>query len=480
MGPGTGTVRLRVDALAPVLAVAVSPDGREVATADQAGRVTTFDATGGRRRVFKGPGSPLGSVAYSPDGSRIAAGVGQVARRNANPVGRFLPADGRRPGTVVLWDARTGADVAKLAAHPPFALGVAFSPDSKTLAPCGADSACKLWDAATGAARRAIDTGQTVAFAVAFAPDGRVLATAGWDGTVRVWDAATGRPKRVLAAGPMPVLSPGFAPSGEVLAGGVDRVVRRWDGVSGREVGRVVGHTAPVAALAVGPGGRTLYTGGWDGDVHRWPGDQPQESHVLARDGPAGRARTYHVCFSPDGKLLAASAFEVALYDPAARRLVRTLDVGDSDLIAAFRPDGKELVAAGSRGVVYRWDPATGTARPPLTGHGTKIWSLGYSPDGRTLATGADMWGRPGELRLWDAVTGKLRSKPDPTAKEVRALRYAPDGRTLLSAGGWSRAGSTRRPAPTSRRGRTPESSPCRRTARRRPPGRRGRTAGGG
>ena len=48
------------------------------------------------------------------------------------------------------------------------------------------------------------------------------------------------------------------------------------------------------------------------------------------------------------------------------------------------------------------WDVVTGTHKRTLTGHTDSVWSVAFSPDGGTLASGS----RDHTIRLWDVVTG--------------------------------------------------------------------------
>jgi WD40 repeat protein len=79
-----------------------------------------------------------------------------------------------------------------LKGHKDMILGVAFSPDGRTIASAGLDGTVKLWEVATRKERASFHVPSRV-LSVAFSPDGRALATAGEDGMVRLWERATER-----------------------------------------------------------------------------------------------------------------------------------------------------------------------------------------------------------------------------------------------------------------------------------------------
>ena len=110
----------------------------------------------------------------------------------------------------------------------------------------------------------------------------------------------------------------------------------------------------------------------------------------------------------------------------ATGKLLNTLE-GHADVVwsVSYSPDGSTL-ASGSRDRTIRlWDVATGEHLNTLKGLGN-ICSVAYSPDGGMLASA-----NGNTIHLWDAATGELLNTLDGSADFVS---YSPDGRTLASA----------------------------------------------
>src|SRR5262249_21349521 len=135
--------------------------------------------------------------------------------------------------------------------------------------------------------------------------------------------------------------------------------------------------------------------------------------------------------FSPDGRLLAVTCeAEVALYDLATRKQVQRLKgTGPSLYDLVFSQDGKRLAAGDDRAVAL-WDLKTGELCHNL-GHGYAIDAVAFSPDGRTIVTGATY--SDNVVRSWDALTGKLKGRWRGHQDGIEAIAYAPDGLRVAS-----------------------------------------------
>jgi WD40 repeat protein/predicted Ser/Thr protein kinase len=270
-------------------------------------------ATTRHERKFTGPGKIPQAIAVSPDGAQIAA------------------ADAHGNASIV--DSATGAIVHtfRIARRDGEKKALAYSPDGQLLAGTGEEgNQIAVWDTRTYH-RRARLTGHTgVVYSVAFSGDGRSLASASGDRTVRVWDLAAAKCVAVLTGHTDEVFSAIFHRDGKRLASaGRDRAIWLWDLATLQEVARLEGHTNFVFSLAFSPDGTSIASGSGDGTVRIWDTKSPAVRHQARRDGEALRpdaerlvARLFSELHEPD-KIVARLRADTRLSDLERHKAVR-------------------------------------------------------------------------------------------------------------------------------------------------------------
>ena len=232
-----------------------------------------------------GHAGPVESVAFSPDGQRLASASGDQ--------------------TVKIWDSATGKELFALKGHAGWVNSVAFSPDGQRLASASNDQTVKIWDSATGKELFALKGHAGMVTSVAFSPDGQRLASASHDQTVKIWDSATGKELFAFKGHAGPVWSVAFSPDGQRLASGSsDQTVKIWDSATGKELFALKGHAGRVWSVAFSPDGQRLASASSDQTVKIW--DSATGKELLALKGHA--AAVLSVVFSPDGQRLASAS----------------------------------------------------------------------------------------------------------------------------------------------------------------------------
>src|SRR3990170_3553935 len=182
----------------------------------------------GEPRIIRDHTDFVWSVAWSPDGSRLASG-----------------SDDR---TIRIWDSVSGQSIGKpLSGHTDWVRSVAWSPDGSRLASGSNDMTIRIWDSESGQSIGEPLRGHTgVVFSVAWSPDGSRLASGSRDRTIRIWDSESGQSIGNPLRGHTDfVLSVAWSPDGSRLASGSgDGTIRIWDSESGHSIGEPLrGHT---------------------------------------------------------------------------------------------------------------------------------------------------------------------------------------------------------------------------------------------
>lgn len=266
---------------------------------------------------------------------------------------------------------------------------------------------------------------------VAFSADSKQVATASADGSVRLWRVDDGHPVAVLKGHADCVCAVAFSPTG-VVAGGYDGTVRTWPAKGDSQL--LERRRGAVMTVAVSPDGKTVAAGGLDGVITLLDLSSGKECGRLT----GHKTWVNSLAFTADGTRLASGSSDgtARLWDVKASRLVKTFELPDPREIraVAVSPNGKTLAAGVRYGRIQVWDVATGKEVANVDGHDGDAWSVGFTPDGKTLVSGGGDWGKPGSVRLWDTATWTARTTL-PHPGEVLAVAVSPNGRWLAVGG---------------------------------------------
>jgi cytochrome c len=218
---------------APIVALAVSPDGATLASAAWDGSVRLWPLAGGAPRVLEGHQQNVNGVAFAPGGGAvISAGYDAAVR---------------------IWPLTDAPPV--ITTLPTPLNSVAVASDGEIVAG-GADGKVYFLSP-SGELRGELAAASTPLIAVAVSPDGALVAAAGIRGSVAVIERRERKLARTLVGPGLPVWSAAFLPDSRTLiTGGADRMVRRWDAQSGDHIGTVAMGTPedPLAKFAGDPG----------------------------------------------------------------------------------------------------------------------------------------------------------------------------------------------------------------------------------
>ncbi|KIM19967.1 hypothetical protein M408DRAFT_30770 [Serendipita vermifera MAFF 305830] len=428
--------------------VAFSPDGTRIVSGSHDNTIWVWDAETAEMVAgpFEGHTGWVNSLSFSPDGTRVVSGSGDKKIR--------------------VWDAETAEMVAgPLEGHTSSVNSVAFSPDGRRIVSGSDDWTIRVWDAETAKMITGPFEGHTShVSSVAFSPDGKRIVSGSFDRTIRVWNAKTAE----TVTGPFEghtgvVRSVAFSPDGaRIVSGSDDRTIRVWDAATVETVAEPFeGHTAEVTSVAFSPDGTRIVSGSGDRSIRLW---DAETAEMIAEPFEGHKESVNSVAFSPDEMwdteidtgLSVGRTREVGSvsFSPAGTRIVsgswsdKRIRLWNAEIIervagsfegnmpsyvssVAFSPDGTRIVSGSFDEAIRVWDAKTAELiAGPFEGHTDRVRSVTFSPDGTRIVSGCD----DSIVRVWNAETGELVAGPfEGHTAAVTSVAFSPNGTRIVS-----------------------------------------------
>jgi WD40 repeat protein len=518
-------VTRHLDHGATISASAITPDGKYAVTLDEAGALHVWSLADGLLTAAKTQlGEPSWALAVSPDGGELAvAGDSGVVRRfslGLQPIGELRGHTGRIWSVAYSADGKTVASAGEDAAiilhslsgdtvprvlngHAQRVYSVAFSADGTSLVSGSDDRTVRVWNLATGTGKeRAVQSGGGVKI-VGFMPSGngiyyggwgwdvaiaryagstdawfdthathgmaitadeRVVISAGDTGEIRVWEIAT---HKLIAVLPAPGRTTTIALSRDgtrLLTAGASKIATVWNLAALSRLD-AIGHRDGVAGVAFTSDGKGLVSGSIDHTIRAWRVSDGAElrrfstgaalcenpvtsgSTILVscddsttRRWDAGEAERSiktsvykrYSAVSPDGSTLATGHIEgtLALIDLAGWRIRTEKKLHDHQIYAVKYTASGNVVTAGLDNRVKLWSPALAPIRTFAARTSEGVMSAAVDPAEKLIVAG----NQDGSIDVWELATGSpVRHIQHHTAR-VWQLAFAPDGQTLYSA----------------------------------------------
>ena len=451
-----------------VKCLSFSADNRFLASGHRDGKIVLWDvATGHHKSAFPEHSGEIDSISFSPDGKTLVSGSGyelwlwdvtsgkqkpfivkpvvSYIRPDGNKVFKhpavfdlcFSPdgktlATGHRDTTVRLWDVETKTAKTIYKGHTDFVRSVRFSPDGKTLISGSWDKTVRLWDIATGKHKILFEGHTNKIGDITYSADGNtIVSNGGWD-EVRLWDVNTEKQKTTLKGHTSRINSVVYSPDGSIIASGHDdNTVRLWDAGTRKQKKTLTGHTDKIWCLDFSPDGKILASGGDDNGIRIWDvGTGKQKNILVGHTYRRGFTFVRSVAFSSDGQILAsASGREVYLWDVSTGEHQSTINGHLGEVWSVqFSPDGKTIATGSSDKTVRLWDLATGEQKAAFDKHPGMVRSVSFSPDGRTIVCGSELY-----LSVWDVETGNQKAILKEHQGSVRSVSFSPDGKIIAT-----------------------------------------------
>lgn len=329
-------------------------------------------------------------------------------------------------GPVRIWNLKTGQLQLEIPDQGRVEC-VKQSPDGKLLLIAFYEGHASAWQISTGRKIWEIQHRDVVHW-VDVSPDGKRCVTASRDGTARIWNTLTGESLGPPMIHRTVVDYVQFSADGQkLLTTCWDNSAWVWDAGTGMRWIEPIHHDNRIGAIQFSRDGNRLVTGSADRTTVVWDIRPGQQTPLTFRN----RAGT-GVGFSKDGtRLVTWSADATArVWNPLTGQPITPVLQHQAYIVhTEFSPSGDRVVTASMDNTAVVWNATNGSPIARITGHKDVVESAEFSPDGGSILTGS----RDGTARIWDASTGLPKSAAMKHEARIMFAHFNRDGTRVVT-----------------------------------------------
>ncbi len=354
-------------------AIALSPDGEKIASADGNGNVYLWDLQG-KQQWKRNVTTPLGNIKFlefSPDGKILIATSDQY---NSS-------AENNTPNPVQFWDLQ-GNQIQPLGASGTAIITATFSPNGRLIVGGGSDGAIYWRDLQgdSSVKSRQVSSDRSAIHAVAFSPDGRTIVSADEKGCIYLWQLQGNQLNKVAC----------------------DDSLKNIRSIALNKNGnRILINLVPDYSESGFSYESFAILWNLDNQEQQW------KRSFLKVANPGFSSRVLFAAFSPDSSTIVTGGEDgsVRLWDSECKEISQPL-LGHSSNVesVAFSSDGKRIISNSSDGSIRLWDAEQNLSEQRISRYGESRSTI-LSPDGQKVAIGGEIINDQGKSELKGSVT---------------------------------------------------------------------------
>ncbi len=352
-------------------------------------------------------------VRYSPDGDFVATASSDKS--------------------VAIYDGKTGSHIKSLSnLHAGSIYGLAWSPDGHRLFTASADKTCKLLEAPSGDVLGTWTVGDHLGSMMVGAAWGTSPVGLCLDGRILVFDENDfAAPKATISGHQGAIVCLSQASGGGLVTGGADGTVSIWgvdsscDRVTGGASAGVNAavHTGQVTTVDVA--GDFILSAGWDDTLRTTQG-----TSAAGAAGIGGQPK----CSGGNGEVVVVATGD-ALTAVVNGEIKSKLEISYKALSIAVSPDGSTVAVGADNNKIYVYSFSGGDLAEvsQVTGHSGAVNSLAFSSSGDKLAAGDVK-----EVRVWTVADWSplIKGRWQFHTSAIKGVAWSPDGDYIVSVGG--------------------------------------------